>query len=155
MTRGFTLIELLILVVIGIILANAAIPSAISFDDQRVAAHARILASDLEFTRARAIATSQQHRVLFDTVREKYSVESPPGTVLTEPLSRKPWIRQLAKPDSKATDIASVDFDGAAAVSFDAAGRPNEPGSVVLVCGGHTATISVAEITGKIDLDLP
>lgn len=155
MSRGFTLIELLILVVIGIILANAAIPSAISFDDQRVAADARVLAGDLEFARARAIATSQQHRVLFDTVRERYTVESPPGTVLTEPLSRKPWVRQLTAAGAKGTDLASADFDGAAAVAFDAAGRPNEPGTIVLVRGGHVATISIAEITGAIDLDLP
>lgn len=152
---GFTLIELMILVVIGIILANAAIPSSISLDDQRVAGQARVLGGDIEFARARAIATSQQHRILFELARDRYTVESPPGTVLLEPLTKKPWIRELSRPDTKSIDLVGANFDGTTAVSFDAAGRPSHPGSVVLNCGGNVATITVAEITGAVTIVLP
>jgi type II secretory pathway pseudopilin PulG len=157
MTRhaGFTLVEIMIMVVIGIILASAAIPTSVSLSDQRVAADARVLGGDIEFARARAIATSQQHRILFDLANERYSVESPPGTVLEEPLSRKPWVRVLRTNPQAFTDLLDANFGGATALSIDAAGRPSAGGVVTLRRDSFIATITVTAITGAVDLTLP
>lgn len=151
---GFTLVEVLLIVVIGIILASAAIPNLSTFADQQVGADARVLAADLEFARARAIATSQQHRVLFDATNNTYSVESPPGTLLTEPLGKKPWQRKLMVRGS-GTDLVSADFNGQSAVIFDAAGTPNNGGTTVLKRGSFQAKVIVTGVTGEVSLELP
>ncbi len=152
---GFTLLEVLIVLVIGLIVAGAAIPSAHTVDDRWVSADACILQADLEFAQARAIATGQSHRVLFAKERDVYQVESPPGVLLEEPLSKKPWSRDLAGTDKTGTRIVEVDFAGAAALIFDAAGRPSAKGSVTLELGEFKAVVTVEAVTGKVTLDLP
>ncbi|MBI4881103.1 MAG: prepilin-type N-terminal cleavage/methylation domain-containing protein [Planctomycetes bacterium] len=152
---GFTLLELLIVIVVGMIIAGAAIPSAHTIDDRWVSADACILQADLEFAQARAIATGQSHRVLFAQDRNLYKVESPPGVLLEEPLSKKKWRRELAGADKAGTHITAVDFAGAAAVIFDAAGRPSASGSVTFELGEFKAVVTVEAVTGKVTLDLP
>lgn len=155
-TAGFTLVEVMMMIVIGIILASVALPNVSSLDDQHVAAAARVLQADLEFARARALATSQPHRVSFDTKLERYTVESPPGTVLDEPLTKKPWQRVLAtRSGGPALGIVSASFDSQAAVVFDAAGRPSSAGLVVLQGGKFQANVTVTAITGEVTLELP
>lgn len=153
---GFTLVEVMLMIVIGIILASVALPNVSSLDDQHVAGAARVLQADLEFARARALATSQLHRVSFDAQLERYTVESPPGTVLDEPLTKKPWQRKLAsRSGGPSLGIASANFDSQAAVVFDAAGRPSSAGVVVLQGGKFQAKITVTAITGEVTLELP
>lgn len=151
---GFTLIEILIVVVVGIILAGAVLPAAHTLDDQSVSADAKILAADLEFVQARAIATGQTHRILFDADADTYQVESPPGVVLDEPMTKRSWVRKLGGP-SEGTDVITADFGGAAAVLFDPAGEPDEGGMIVLETGEFQATIRVQPVTGEVELYLP
>ncbi len=153
-SAAFTLIELLIVIVVGIILAGTVLPAAHTLDDQSVSADARVLASDLEFVQARAIATGQNHRILFDVDNDRYQVESPPGVLLDEPLTKRPWVRKLGGP-SDGVDVITADFDGAAAVLFDPAGAPDDGGMIVLEKGEFQATIRVQNVTGYVELFLP
>ncbi len=145
--RAFTLIEVLIMIVVGLIVAAAAVPSFVSLDDQRVIAAAHVLESDLEFARARAIGVSYTHRISFDVANEDYTVESPPGTLLLEPLSHESWRRELSK-DS--IDIVSATFGVVQSVSFDAAGRPSVGGRVILRKKGFEVWVDVSDVTGEV-----
>lgn len=151
--RAFTLIEVMILIVIGIILASVALPAAHTLDDQRVAAVARILASDVEFAQARAMATGQAHRVLFQPLSNRYQVESPPGTLLDEPLAKIPWVRSISA--SQGVTLVSANFNGGAALVFDGAGRPQAGGTVIFQRTQFQAVLTVEAVTGRVSLTLP
>ncbi len=154
---GFTLVEVLLMILIGIILAGAALPNIGTLADLEVSADARVLAADMEFARARALATSQPHRLSFDTTLERYAVESPVGTPLLEPLGKQPWVRMLSPSPGAGggTDIVSADFAGAPHLDFDPAGRPLAAGTVVLHRGAFSASVSIAAVTGEVSLELP
>lgn len=152
--RGFTLVEVMIFIVIGLIVAAAAIPGASTLDDQRIAADAGILAADLEFVQTRALASNQQHRVVFSAVTHEYQVESPPGTVIDDPLTDDPWTRVLAR-GGIGSKIIDVSFNGATAVSFDPTGRPSSGGSITLRRGDFTATVTLTAITGDVTVTGP
>lgn len=155
MTRGFTLIEVMILLVIGIILAGAALPAPHTLDDQRLIGVARVLEADIGFAQARAIATGQNHRILFAVggqgVASSYRVESPPGVLLDEPLSRKPWERVF----EDGTEIVSASFGGQLALLVDGAGEPANSGTVLLRNGPFEASATVLAVTGEVELTLP
>jgi prepilin-type N-terminal cleavage/methylation domain-containing protein len=154
-TAGFTLLELLITIVVSLILAGVVLPNMHTLDDQRVSGAVRVLEADIDFVRARAIATSQIHRILFDVTKDEYQVESPPGVVIAEPLSKRPWVRQLpVDPDADAA-IAAVDFGGTAAVSFDGAGTPSTGGVVRLSTGKFTAVLTLEPVTGETSIEYP
>lgn len=151
--RGFTLVEIMIIIIVGIIIAGAALPAAHTFDDQIAIADARIMETDLMFAQARAVATGVDHRVLFDKDNDVYQIESPPGTVLDEPLTKKPWIRDLGGPGE--TDLINVDFNGGSALVFNGAGTPSAGGSAVIQVGDFQAVIDVDAVTGVVALTLP
>lgn len=152
--RAFTLVEVMIFIVIGLIVAAAAIPGASTLDDQRIAADAGILAADLEFVQTRALASNQQHRIVFSTTTHEYEVQSPPGTVIEDPLTDAPWSRVLAR-GGIGTKLIDVSFNGATALSFDRSGRPSSGGSVTLRRGDFTATVTVTAITGDVTVTGP
>jgi len=149
------LVEVMLVLVIGIIMAGVVMPSAHTLDDQRLGGTARVMESDLEFAQARAIATGQNHRVLFDLgqsdLPSSYQVESPPGVLIEEPLSRKPWVRTFGD----GTDIVSANFGGQLAVIFNGSGEPSDSGVVLLQLGEFQATVSVSAVTGAVTLELP
>lgn len=153
--HGFTLVEVMLVILLGIIMAGVVLPSPHSLDDQRITGVARVMESDLEFAQARAIATGQNHRVLFslggDDLLSSYQVESPPGVVIEEPLSRKPWVRNF----ESGTDIVSANFDGQLAVIFDGSGQPSAGGAVLLRLVEFDATVTIASVTGEVTLELP
>lgn len=153
--RGFTLMEVLILIVIGMIIAGVAMPAVSSFDDMGVSADIRILQSDVEFAQARAIATGQSHRILFDMTNHRYQVESPPGVILDEPLGKRPWIRVLAKAPQNGSILSGCDFGGELAILFDGAGTPASGGFVSLQLGAFRGKLNVAPVTGVVSTLLP
>ncbi len=147
--RAFTLIEVLILIVVGLILAAAAIPSFVSLDDQKVTAAANVLEADLEYVRARSIGTALSHRLSFDAAAESYSVECPPGTLLNNPLTRKQWKRPLT---DSGVEIVSATFGTGTKVTFDGAGRPSVGGRVILKKGTFQIWVDIADVTGDVTI---
>lgn len=154
MRRGFTLLELLIVLIVGMILAGTVIPAAHTMDDQILTGDARVLQSDLEFVQARSIATGLVHRIVFDVANEWYQVESPPGVTIEEPLSRRPWRRQLGE-GTAGTDLVSVDFAGTRAVTYNAAGVPDHGGSVDFARGTFQARVVLSAVTGEVTVTTP
>lgn len=154
-SAAFTLVELMIVIVVGMILAGVVLPSPHTFDDQAISADVRVLKADLEFAQARAIATGQNHRILFDKFNDSYQVESPPGVILEDPLRKRPWIRVLAERPLNGSDMVSCNFGGSSAVLFDGGGTPDSGGTVVYQLGAFQAVVSVAPVTGVVTLSLP
>jgi prepilin-type N-terminal cleavage/methylation domain-containing protein len=81
-TRGFTLIELMAVLVIFGLLAAIALPNLGLRDARVLDDEAKQLANALEFARARAVLTSNPHRLLLDLDGSLWRIEAyalPPG----------------------------------------------------------------------------
>lgn len=143
----------MIVLVLGVILAGVALPGAVTFDDQRLAATMRVLAADIEFVQARAIATGQSHRILFLLQQQSYQVESPPGVLLLEPLKKTPWLRELE--GEQGTELLTADFGGSTALVFDPSGIPTAGGAVTFARGNFAGEVAVAAVVGVVTLTLP
>lgn len=143
--RGFTLIDLTITVLImGVVAATASPKFAALLTSYTAEAAARRIAADLNYAASAAAQTSQSVTVNFDLAGDSYSVagvDSPdhPGAA---------WAVSLTTGGMN-VDLVSADFAAAQAVTFNAHGRPNNPGSIVLSSGSDSATIIVDAATGR------
>lgn len=152
---GFTLVEVLIVMVVGLILAGVMVPSVSSLGDQRVAADVQVLAADLELVQARGIATGQLHRVLFDLQSSTYRIESPPGSILDEPLTKRPWVRVLSSASSQGSQIVALELGGDNALILGASGLPDSSVRVSMEVGAFQASVEMSDVTGEVTTQLP
>tara|TARA_R110002072_G_scaffold243821_2_gene403084 strand:+ start:61587 stop:62066 length:480 start_codon:yes stop_codon:yes gene_type:complete len=143
--RGLSLIDLTITVLImGVVAATASPKFAALLTSYTAESTARRVAADLNYAASAAAQTSQSVTVTFDVSGNSYSVtgvDSPdhPGSA---------WVVSLANGGRNA-ELVSVNFAASQAVTFNAYGRPNNPGSIVLSSGSDTATVVVDAATGR------
>lgn len=146
--RGFTLVDLTITVLImGVVAATASPKFAALLTSYTAEAAARRVAADLNYAASAAAQTSQSVTVTFDVSGDSYSVagvDSPdhPGSA---------WAVSLTTGGTN-VDLVSVDFAASQTVTFNAYGRPNNPGSIILSAGSDSATIVVDAATGRATL---
>jgi type IV fimbrial biogenesis protein FimT len=143
--RGFTLVDLTITVLImGVVAATASPRFAALLTSYTAEAAARRVAADLNYAASAAAQTSQSVTVTFNVSGDSYSVvgvDSPdhPGSA---------WAVSLTNGGYN-VDLVSVDFAATQTVTFNAYGRPNNPGSIILSSGSDSATIVVDAATGR------
>lgn len=143
--NGFSLIDLTITVMImGIVAATASPRFAALLTSYTAEATARRIAADLNYAASAASQTSQSVTVTFDVPGNSYSVtgvDSPdhPGSAWTVPLASS----------GSNVALASADFATSQAVTFNAYGRPNNPGSITVSSGSDSATVLVDSATGR------
>lgn len=146
--RGFTLVDLTITVLImGLVAATASPKFAALLTSYTAEAAARRVAADLNYAASAAAQTSQSVTVTFDVSGDSYSVagvDSPdhPGAA---------WVVSLTTGGTN-VDLVSADFAASQTVTFNAYGRPNNPGSIILSSGSDSATIVVDAATGRATL---
>jgi len=162
--RGFTLIEILAVVVILGIISAVIIPQISSRDDQRAAAVARGVMSDLLYAQNRAIAQQKVHYVKFDVANKNYKVLDvfSPAHVINNPVDGSTYQVNFAAGSLQQMTLQSASFDGQPVLAFDVMGIPQTvnattgamtpmtSGSVVVKSGTYTMTVTVSPYSGEL-----
>lgn len=144
------MIELLVVVVIIAIAAAMVIPYAINTDDLEVASAARMISTDLQYAQNTAITSQTPITVSFNTVGESYTLSNASG-LLIHPMSKSDFVIDFsAQRGFESLDIVSASFAGAATVTFDELGSPDNSGTITLQAGAFVYVVNVAVATGKV-----
>jgi prepilin-type N-terminal cleavage/methylation domain-containing protein len=167
--RAFTLVEILMVVIILGIGSAIIIPQLNGRDDLKVSAASRSLMADLMYAQNQAIYTQTRQYVTFDTTTQKYTVLSGawPGTAVTHPLSKDPFVVNFGAASTNFKEITMVSADlggGRTTLGFDPLGAPLSiapdgtatamtTGSVVLRAGAFPLTVRIEPYTGELTVN--
>jgi type II secretion system protein H len=168
-SAGFTLIEILCVVVILGIASAVIIPQIGSRDDLRAAAAARTVMSDLIWAQNSAIAQQRRYYVQFGG--QQYTVLSraadvDPLVTATHPITKNSYIVPfdtrtngtdgvtLGTPNFGVAGVTIIGFDDLGSpFAYDVGTNTSTPltaaGTIPVICGGQTLTISVEPYTGE------
>ncbi len=166
--RGFTLIEVLIVVTLLGIAGAMVIPAMGSTGALRIQAAVRTIVADITVAQSEAVAFQERRALVFDVDSSSYRVIAVPGNTLDPDNNTlydpsRPGGRYIVNftDENRFGDarITAVDFDGQAALIFDAMGGPivdpgaNTPsagGAITVTGGGQTFVIRVEAFTGRV-----
>jgi type II secretion system protein H len=149
--RGFTLIEVIVVIVIISIAAAMVVPMMSSADDIQLRSAANKLAADIEYAKSMAISRGDYYTVVFDETAENYEIQDSSGTTIDHPVRKDLYIEQFGGTSRLSkVRITDADFDGAASVTFDSIGSPDNGGTVTLTAGDDTIVVNVEAVTGYI-----
>jgi len=160
---GFTLIEILCVVVIFAIAAALVFGGMSGQGSLQAESGARQVMADLLYAQNQAIATQSFVYVYFNTSGSSYSLYSPWGTCLTNPISQASYTTNWS---GQNWSVSSVNLDGTAkqpAMYFDSLGEPysctntgasgtlfSTSGTIQISSGGNTVKITIQPSTGDI-----
>jgi type II secretion system protein H len=150
---GFTLIEVLVVVVIMGIAAAIIVPRLTGMGDLQAMSAARALVANMQYAQNEAIVTQSPTTVAFDIATESYELRDTNDVPLRHPVTKGAF--QVRYPTSRGlekVEVISANFGGASTVTFDSLGSPDRGGQVVVSADGHDYTVTVAPVTGKIDV---
>ncbi len=148
---GFTLAEIIIVILILAVAAAVVIPRATGMSEMQVQSAAGELCSDLEYAQSVAVSTQQPVTVSFSTTGNCYSMSNQSG-VLIHPITKKSFVTTYGTGAYGDVRINAADFHGAATVTFDSLGAPDQDGSVTLLAGSQRYQIAVAPVTGRVSV---
>ncbi len=147
---AFTLIEMIVVLVVLAVAASIIIPYATGTTSFQASAAARLIMSDLEYAQSQAITTQSPVSVGFSVSGNSYTVSNASGTLI-HPISKQAYIVDFDTTGGFGNvSVSSASFGGASVVTFDALGAPDNGGTVTVVAGPHTYTVTVAPVSGRV-----
>lgn len=144
-SRAFTLVEMALVVAVLATLSAIAVPRFAAFlCNQRLEAAARRITVDLAYCQERARHSGATLRVRFNAVQDLYAMDGVtnpdhPGEAYSVRLAKEPY----------QVDVTSANLGGDAEIVFDAYGKADSGGTIVLRCGTRTLTVTVDAQSGK------
>jgi len=135
---AYSLVEVIAILVILGLLAAVAVPRVGQFTAQeRLAAAANRIESDLKLAQRHARFGSASQTVQFNTTAHSYQLVG-----MTDPdRPSQAYIIRLNNPPYDAL-IVSVNFGGNATLVYDGYGQPNSNGSLTLAVGDYQRTLT-------------
>ncbi len=106
--RGLTLIELLLTLAVLGILAAAIIPQLTADLPERLDAAAQVVAADLDYARALAVANNSTYRVTFQPAQNQYYLRHSGANPLFNALPRSPFRQNDDPVDQQSTRLADL-----------------------------------------------
>ncbi len=151
---GFTLLELLGVILLGSILLLVVITRVKSYFTPRLYNAARRLVSDIQWTQNLAEIIQDNHRIIFYPSLDKYCVYRGTTTIVNDPLSHKPMVRDFTiSKEFKNVDIELAEFPvGTEYLEFNPLGVPSSGGRVTLSYDNELYEINVENNTGAVTL---
>lgn len=146
----FTLVEIIVVLVILAIVAAMTVPYVTGAASIQASSAARLIMSDLEYAQSQAITTQTPVSVTFNVSGDSYTVSNASGTLI-HPISKEAYVVDFDTSSGfENVSVSAVDFGGASDVTFDALGAPDNNGTVTVVAGSHTYTVTVASVSGRV-----
>jgi prepilin-type N-terminal cleavage/methylation domain-containing protein len=143
-SAGLTLVELVLVLMISSIIAAIVVPRyGGAVNKYRADAAARRVANDLSYARARACALSTSRSVVFNVTTGICQLTSESALNGTDAYSVN-----LAS-DPYYVSIGTANFNGSTTATFNGFGVPLQSGSVKVICGTASRTISIDPDTGE------
>ncbi len=144
--RGITAVEVILSIALLGIMAIAAVFLVPPVGSVRVEAAAKQVRSDIEYARQNAMMTGQTSGVQFVSGGAYTVYQGTVSTPLLSPLTGQTMVVTLS------TNYPSTTISGNFTVEFDNMGNPTTGGggSVTLVNGSVSKTITVTQNTGKV-----
>jgi Tfp pilus assembly protein FimT len=117
---GFTLIEFVLVIVLLFIISAVAVPRLSIIQGVRVNAAVRSIVSDIRYAQSLAISTQKDHRVVFTSAGNSYTIEENDGgwQSIARPTMSGSFTVQLN------TDYEGVVIDNSYSVQFNSFGEP-------------------------------
>jgi prepilin-type N-terminal cleavage/methylation domain-containing protein len=148
---AFTLIEVIVVVVILAILAAAVVPMLVGAADLQAVSASRVISADLQYAQNVAITSQSPVRVTFEVNDERYDLFSNASGTLKHPMTKADYVVDFrSQSEFGQVDIVSASFGGAAVVTFDELGSPDNGGAVTVQAGSEVYRIDVAPVTGTV-----
>ena len=150
--KGFTLIESMIMLAIIGFLTAVVMFNMNSIFAFKAKAAARLLVSDIVYAQKTAETTQVKSGVIFYPAEDKYVVYTSTFTnPITDPVNRKPMIRDFTKGEHHNVNIVSATFPaGTEYIEFDPLGRNFTGGKAVLQYGSDSYSVWVEDNTGRV-----
>ncbi len=102
---GLTLVELLITLAVISIVAAMLIPQLGQQIPDQLSAAAQIVASDLEYARALAVANNSKYKVTFERAQNRYYLRHSGANTLLQVLPTSPFRQTTDPPDQQTSDL--------------------------------------------------
>ena len=131
-TNGFTMTEMLTVVALLGVASAVVIPQFSSNTTQYAQTAARSISHDIQYAQDIAVTTQSPITLSITSSGYEYSLKDSSGTVLTHPVSRKPFTVNFHDDPNISQLTIEVNFGGATEVVFDAFGTPSTGGTITL-----------------------
>lgn len=154
--RAFTLIEVLTVVTIMALAGAIVVPSLLRPSTLSVEAASRQVIADMLVAQNEAIASQAMRQVIFDTVGNQYQLADENGLLLDASWlggggAGNNYARNFATDDRfQGVTMQNANFNGTAALQFDALGAPINGGTIDLIGFNTQYRITVASFTGRV-----
>jgi general secretion pathway protein H len=153
--NGFTITEMITVVAIIGVASAVAIPQFTSNTVQYAQAAARSISYDMQYAQDLAVTTQSPITMAIESDGTGYSLKDSLGTVLTHPITHKPYTVDFQDDPGISTLTINHSFEGNLNVVFDAFGTPSSNGTmtishdslasdVVVTLHGATGTVTVS-----------
>ncbi|MDD5491815.1 MAG: hypothetical protein PHV60_03910 [bacterium] len=151
-SKGFTLVETMVMVALIGFLTAILLISMTGVLSYRAKAASRLLVSDIILAKKTAETTQVISGVIFYPSQDRYVVYTSTFTnPLTDPVNRKPMIRDFSKGEHHNVVIVSAEFPaGTEYIEFDPLGRNTNGGKAVLQYGSDSYSVWVEANTGRV-----
>jgi prepilin-type N-terminal cleavage/methylation domain-containing protein len=151
---AFTLAELIVVMVILGVMAALVIPYASSNSGTQAQAAARMLTADIEYAQNLATVTQGWVQVNFDAANKHYWITNASGDVAHPITQKSKYEFFFGGSGFDKVTLANPSFGGPN-LRFGPLGDPVSGGSVKVVAGATSYTITVAPVTGKATVTQP
>ncbi|MDI1289674.1 MAG: GspH/FimT family pseudopilin [bacterium] len=140
---AFSLVEVtLVISIIGVLSAIAIPRFTGSIANARLNAAAQRIERDCALARSRAMSSSKPRTIVFST--QGYTIAG-----LTS-LDRRSTNYSVSLSGTDGTTLGAVNLGGDQQLIFDMYGAPDSGGTIVLISGGRTSTLTIDPLTGKV-----
>jgi len=124
---AFSVIEIVVVLAVMVILAAVAMVKLGTYDNMKLDAAARKVASDIRYAQRYTMTQMQRVWIDFDLVNERYSIKEgvSPFNVITDPLTKGSFVVDFNSGELKGVKINTSNFGGREDLGFsDSLGRP-------------------------------